>query len=275
MSFYAKSSFESFDFLKDHLLKYKKLFFTRFGDGEVISIMGRDHRNYKSSPELTSELQESFLIDNPQYLIALSVNMPFEKGMSRGLFAPYRKNDEFEDFIINQLKTKKEAYESQIMFHYLSVFKPRWMYEFFEEFIRPKKKMFVGCTPLEIVEKLYGKTDYYVNVPSRHAYDSINEWWPEILKNIDNIELLIPSAGAATNVINKRLWFMNKEIHSIDIGSIIDAVDYTISRTWIRLKGHKIQKLLPPDQREKRLSKRIQFVLKDIKYFFRKFINRK
>ena len=275
MSFYAKSSFESFDFLKEQLQKHKKLYFTRFGDGEVISMMGQNHRNYKSSPELTKELQESFLTDHPQYLIALSVNMPFEKGMSRGLFAPYKKNNEFEDFINDQLMAKKKVYESQIMFHYLSVFKPYMMYDFFEEYIRPKRKMFVGCTPIEIVEKLYGKTDFYVNVPPKHAYNSMDEWWPEIVSNINDVELLIPSAGAATNVINKRLWEMDQEIHSMDIGSIIDAVDLTISRTWIRLKGHKIQKLLPHKHREKRFSKRIIFVLKDIKYFFRKFINRK
>lgn len=274
MKLKAKASLESFYYLKEQLDNHKKLYFTRFGDGEIIIMMGKYHREHNLSPELIQEQRESFIINNPQYLIALSINLPYEKGMSKGMFAPYKKNDLYEEFLIKELNPKQTLYESQIMFHYLSVFKPRLIFSFFEEYIRPKKKMFIGCTPQFTAEKLYGPIDYYIPITPQNAYDSIKEWWPKIIANIDHVDLLIPSAGVATNVINKRLWQLDKEVHSLDIGSIVDAVDYTVSRTWIRLKGHRIQKILPPEHREKKLRMKIKFVLKDIKYFFRKYIIR-
>ncbi len=249
------------------------MYFTRYGDGEFMSMMGHNHRNYNFSYNLQKELIECFKIDHPQFLIASVINIQKEKGMSKGLFAPYGTNDLMEEFVIkNKLYNQSGIYENHIMFHYLTVFKPKLIYDFFEEFIRYRNKMFVGCTNKSIAEKFYGNIDYYVNVPSKHAYCTIDKWWPEIERNSNKVELIIPSAGAASNVISKRLWNLEKDIHLLDIGSLIDAFESKISRTWIRLQGHKVNKILPEKYREKRLLKRIIFLFKNIKCYIRSYI---
>ncbi len=269
----TKTALDSFYHLKECLEQNSKVYFTRFGDGEILVMMGKGFRNHHSNKDVVKELEECITINNPLFLNALTVNLPVEKGMTDGVFKPYSLNNEFERFLIEKNFVKNDgSFENPVMFHYVSVFYPELMYSFLERLIRPRKKMFIGCTPKNIAEKLYGPIHYHVEIPRKFAYDMIDSWWPKVLENIDNVDLVIPSAGVSSNIVNKRLWNMNKDIHSIDIGSLIDAVDHKISRTWIRLVGHRVNKILPLEHREKRLKKKIIFLLKDIKYFFRRFI---
>jgi hypothetical protein len=145
---------------------------------------------------------------------------------------------------------------------------------FLNKFVRNKKLMFVGGSPKEAAEKLYGPIEKYIQTPGRYAYDSFEEYWPEIENSIDDIEVVIVSAGVASDVIAKRLWVLNKEIHLFDIGSIIDAVEGLNSRIWLRLLGHRIDKLLPKNLQNRTFKFWIKCVLKDIKYAFRRHIVR-
>lgn len=249
---------DSFNKLKSKLDKNEKVFYTRFGDGEIISMMGRNHRNYNASPGLTRELTASFLIDDPNYLVALSINYPKEKKMSKGVFAPFGINDELAGFLIeNNLVINNGKYENPLVFHYMAAFQSKQMFQFFEQHIRPKRKMFIGCTSKETAEKLYGPIDAYIQVPPRHAYDSIDEWWPGIEAKIEQVDLIIPSAGAASNVVSKRIWDMNLDVCLLDIGSLVDAIDNKSSRTWIRLVGHKTRKILPRHHREQNMGTKL------------------
>jgi len=273
MELKAKTTIETYNTLVEKLRKNKKLYFTRFGDGELLLMMGENTRNSNFNKELQKELIECFTIEHPQFLIASVINQKKERGMSEGLFTPYSFNTKLKDFIINNgYENKLGIYENPITFHYLTVFQSKLIFNFLENYVRPRKKMFIGSINKDVTEKLYGYIDYYISIPKQFAYDTIDEWWPDIIKNIDHVELVIPSAGSASKVISKRLWKLNKEIHLLDIGSIIDAVDGKVSRTWIRLQGHKINKVLPKQYREKRINKRIGFILKNMKCFFRSFI---
>jgi hypothetical protein len=266
----SKRAKETFDYLNVLLKKHKKLYFIRFGDGEILSMQGKDDNNYTSSNALTHELIESFIIEDPQYLIACAINPPKEKNISKGVFNIVDHNQEMADFLIDhKLVTKTKCYENAICFHYAGVFHTKQALHFFDEHIRPKKKMFIGGTSKPIAEKLYGIIDYYVPVPLKNAYSSIDEWWPQIIKNVDDVELVITSAGAASNVVCKRLWKLDKEIHLLDIGSMIDAVDGYMSRKWIKLLGHRINNLLPSEYRNNSLWFKIKSYYKDTYYFFR------
>lgn len=270
MSIRTKTSIASFESLTDALEHKPKVYFVRFGDGEVVAMMGKDHRNYRSSAGLISELKESFTIRDPDYMIGLSVNMPLEKGMSKGVFAPFSSNQHLASFIESEgLLNSTGIYESPILFHYLSVFYPERMYQFLERFVRPKKKMFIGCTEKKYAEMLYGNIHSYIPIPPRHAYDTIDQWWPSIENKLDSVDLVITSAGAASKVISKRLWFLEKKIHLLDIGSIIDAVEGKRSRTWIRRVGHRIQKVLPLHYRDNGITTRLFHKWKDLQYAIR------
>jgi hypothetical protein len=56
--------------------------------------------------------------------------------------------------------------------------------------------------------------------------------------------VLIPTTGMSTRVIHKRLFNEGVSVHSIDIGSIIDAVASKYTRTWIKKEGKEIQNIL-------------------------------
>ena len=56
----------------------------------------------------------------------------------------------------------------------------------------------------------------------------LNEFYPRfkniLWKYIDDVDVVLPTAGMAGRVINKRLWKLNKNVHSIELGSMVDAV---------------------------------------------------
>ena len=237
-------------------------------------MMGKDHRNYQTSAGLVEELKESFTIDHPNYLMALSINFPYEKKMAPGMFAPFTRNDYLLDFLANNDLLVKNTYENPFLFHYLTVFYSRQMFDFFETYIRPKRKMFIGSTPRDVAERLYGTIHHYIQIPAKHAYNSIDSWWPHVENNINDVELVIPSAGAASNVISKRLWNMNAQVHLLDIGSIVDAIEGKHSRIWVRIQGHKIKKILPKDQRNGLYPNSLKNSLNDLKYLYRRYIKK-
>jgi len=268
----TKTTFETYRTLDELLTKNKKLYYTRFGDGDIFIMKGVNARNHRTDKKLVDELHEAFTIQDPNYRIGLSVNYPCEKKMTKGVFIPFEMNDNLSLYLEKNNLFKNDVYESFIFFPYIAVFYPDLMFEFFEKHIRPKTKMFIGSTDKETAEKLYGKIDYYVNTPGRFAYETIDEWWPQIENNADKVELVIPSAGSASKVITKRLWYKNFDLQVLDVGSLIDAVDGKKSRGWIKRKGHKVQKILPKQYREKSLSFRLNALRGDFNYWYRRYI---
>lgn len=267
------TNLESFRIIEQKLKKPEKVFFIRYGDGEFVAMEGRQHRNYRPSEGLSRELLECFKIHDPNFLIGLAANYQKEYLMSRSFFAPYPQNQEILDFIESKKLHHNTNYLNPFLFTYLSIVKPHMMYGFFEKYIRPKRKMFIGGTSKESAEKLYGPIDYFIPVPFKHAYDSISDWWPQVEENVQNVELILPSAGAASAVIAKRLWSHRHQFQLLDIGSLIDAVEGLETRTWIRLQGHHINKILPQkEQVNFSFKQKVKHLLKDIKVFFRQFI---
>jgi len=268
----TKTTFETYRTIDELLTKNKKLYYTRFGDGDIFIMKGVNARNHRTDENLVNELHEAFTIEDPNYRIGLSVNYPCEKKMTKGVFIPFEMNDDLSLYLEKNDIFKNDVYESFIFFPYIAVFYPEMMFEFFEKHIRPKTKMFIGSTDKDTAEKLYGKIDYYVNTPGRFAYETIDEWWPQIENNADKVDLVIPSAGSASKVITKRLWYKNFNLQVLDVGSLIDAVDGKKSRGWIRRKGHKVQKILPKQYRDKSLSFRLNALRGDFNYWYRRYI---
>ncbi len=160
------------------------------------------------------------------------------------------------------------VFENPCIFQCLGVFKPKLLKGFLDDFVRKEKKMFIGSTDKKTAEKLYGTIAYYVQIPERNAYETIQEWWPEVERNIEKVDLVIPSAGSTSNVISLRLWNSGARCKLIDFGSIVDAVALKTSRSWIRLQGHQVLKTLenPP---QLSMAQRLKFLRKDIKFYFR------
>jgi hypothetical protein len=261
----SKSTLETYNTLCGLLEKQKKVYYSRFGDGDLTILMGKDQANHTYSESLAEEIYESLSIEDPQFLRGTPISYPEERWMTKGLFARFYYNDIMRDFIKGSFDFSWPViFENGWFPNYYSAFKPVEMNLFLDRFIRPKKKMFIGSVPESEVRKLVGEIHVYIPVPRKNSYDTIDTWWPEILKHIDSVELVLPAAGMATRVICKRLWKMDKVVHCLDLGSIVDAVSsFPSSRTWIRLKKHALNRILLREYRDNSISYWIKYALKE------------
>lgn len=239
----VKNTVETLNTVSNIFQFNKRAIFSRFGDGDIFIMMGKDINNQAYDENLAKELKASFKINDPCYLVALNINTPKEKGMMSGLFKPFPTNSILENYVVANFKIK-EVYENTIFLHYLAAFKPALIINFFYENIIREKKMFVGNIDQFKVEKLLGNIDKYIKVPEKNAYETINEWWPQIEKNLEYVDLVIVATGISGRAVNKRIWDSNVEVKSFDIGSIVDITSNKITRKWIELAGHRINRYL-------------------------------
>ncbi|HEY3402522.1 MAG TPA: hypothetical protein VGK59_03985 [Ohtaekwangia sp.] len=262
----VKDTQTSLDHVRFVFLHNKRAFYSRFGDADIYMIMGRNAANHSVTPELSKEMTAAFQIDHPLYLRGLAVNHPRERGMVRGLFAIFKANQEMIEFLDAKFGSVRDVvFENPVFLHYLGVFQPHIVNKFLAELIRPKCKMYIGCIPKDKVEKLIGSVHYYVETPARNAYATIDQWWPNVVQHIHDVELIIPAAGQATRVINKRLWEMGVEIQSFDIGSLVDVADERQTRKWIRLAGHRIDRYIINSHKNLNFTERMIYLRGEVK----------
>ena len=144
------------------------------------------------------------------------------------------------------VQSEKVFYNSCTFYMY-ATFKQNDLKQFMVRNIFDKKKMFIGARKKEKMEGLFGKIDYYVNTPETNSYAKIDSWWPQVLKNIDDVDVVLPFTGQSSRVLNKRLWNMDIDVQSVDMGSWIDLYTSIVNRGWTKraavfliLKNHGI-----------------------------------
>tara|TARA_R110000851_G_scaffold212170_8_gene364857 strand:- start:3185 stop:4873 length:1689 start_codon:yes stop_codon:yes gene_type:complete len=238
---------ETLNILYKKLSNEPRVFYSRYGDGDFEIMKGNRELLHKWSPKLQKELQESFEITDENYLKGVMVNEPTFNGLEL-VHHPPQKYNKVSAFIHNNFSNAEDfIYYSHVLFTYMSIKEQDIVVDFLDNFIRPKKKMFIGSVDKESIERFVGKIDYYVDVPAKDAYYNMDSWWKKVLDDVDNVELVIPTAGMAGRVIQKRLWNLNKNIHSIELGSIVDAVVNSDTRGWIKRNKIDLTKLLIED----------------------------
>lgn len=242
--FSAASTSETIRHL-DHMLSMcEKVYFIRLGDGDFRLMKNKDDGRHKASPELMKELKECFLIRDNRFIKSAPLGYPKEPGIRGRVFEIGTGRQNFFDRVTRKLTTEKHFY-NPIAFHYASIFKPKLLKDLVNKHIKSKVKMFVGSNNKEAMEAFYGPIDYYINTPSRSAYSFIDEWYPKIKKDVEKCEVILPSVGAASSIVAKRLWNDGVNIHCIDIGSLNDVLEDKNTRGWINKIGlEKIKKNL-------------------------------
>jgi hypothetical protein len=267
----SNSTRETYNNLCDLLDNHNKVHYLRFGDGDLFIMMERNENVHDYNEKLGKELYQSLAIDHPRYLRGLVIDFPYEWGMTKGIFEKFYYNDEMRDFIIEKFKiTESTVFESALFPLYYSVFRPKEMNRFLDKYIRPKRKMFIGSIPELEMRRLFSEIEYYIPIPAQNAYASMDSWWPEVLKHIDDVDLVIPAAGVATRVISKRLWELDKEVVVIDFGSIVDGVSSLPStRKWLKLKRHVLNRILLPEFRDNSLAYWVRYLIKETGFLLR------
>jgi len=245
--------------LERRLRSEDKVFFTRFGDNDIYMISGTDNlgrplgsRRYggnrtRWSITLQEELRDCLAIRHPNFLKAVSLSWDHEPGMKAGVLAPFECSQALREKV--RTVTTEIEFLLPVLFQYLFCFQPEEFRRFIDEHIRPASTLFVGSAPRSLVENVIGTIDYYVNVPATSAYDSIEKWYPQVdsIVRSGEVQMIIPNAGQATRVLNKRLWSIPNNFHSIDMGSVFDAYALRCSRTWIKKSIPRIHELYTTD----------------------------
>lgn len=276
MQLSAKSVYQTLDTLADQMRQHRRVFYTRYGDGEIYILQGQGTIDHSPDLRLTEEMRKVWSIDHPQFLKAVSVNYPREKGMIDGVLAPFKQNDELEALLLQMGEQAGTLYENFVPFHYLSLFDQDRMQGFLNEHIRPKRKMFIGSSDRRVLELVFGHIDVYVQLPGQNAFQTFDSWYPEVEKQLEGIEVVLPAAGAATKVVQRKLWESGAPIHSLDMGSVADVVEQRGTRRWIRLLGHRSRKILLPGWEKSGLIKErpLHELKQELKYNFHRLMGR-
>lgn len=252
-----KGTAETLQHLGKCMTEHSRLFFTRFGDGEINHATGKRNKTQAPHPLLQVEMAEAFCIQDPQYLIGLTGQYPVEPGMVDGLFAPFKNATQLSNRLQTQVGLPLDTlYENPVVFHYMSVFQHEQLLQFFDEHVLHRSKMFIGSVDQSDAEKIVGPITKYVSTPPSNAYHAIDEWWPEVLRGLPEVDMVIPTVGPASKVVNKRLFEMGVDVHGLDIGSLFDAVSVRVvkymgrttkqhdSRTWLRMARGPVQEFI-------------------------------
>ena len=250
----TRSMQETLDILYEKLDSSEKVYYPRFGDGDFEIMLGTGRCiEHEASLELQKELRESFQIQDENYIKGVMINESTFDG--HGLVQhPPDKWKPLLTFIQNNFDNPENfVFDSHVLLTYIAVKQQELMIDFLDRFIRPKKKLFIGSVDKNAMEQLVGKIDYYVKIPVakveeqsvfKGAYYYMDEWYPKVLEHVDDVDLVIPTAGMAGRVLCKRLWNLDKQVHCIELGSIVDAVVGKKSRSWIVRSGDFIKPLL-------------------------------
>tara|TARA_R100000152_G_C6772547_1_gene199493 strand:- start:560 stop:2242 length:1683 start_codon:yes stop_codon:yes gene_type:complete len=235
---------DTLNYLYEKLDSESKVYYSRFGDGDFEIMKGKREMMHRYSPELAEELRESFGILDDNYIRGTMFNEPTYNGRElvhqspdnfKDLFGFIQNNYEnFNDFILY----------SHVLLTYIFIHEQDIFLDFMNNFIRPKRKLFIGSIKKSSIEKLVGEVHYHVETPSRDAYYNIDEWWPKVLECVDDVDLVLPAAGMAGRVVQKRLWKLDKNVHSIELGSMVDTVDDLNTRSWMVNKKEIIDRIL-------------------------------
>lgn len=232
--------------------------FTRFGDNDIFQMTGKDVNHNplrtdkgmggnqtKFSNALQNEMIEAFQIPDKEetiaYMRGVSGKYRTEYGMKDGVFKSFKNNPDLERRI--KTFTRKKEFFNPIAFHYCCVFQNKVFENFLNAHVRGKNILYIGNVSQIHAAKVLGKIDYHVATPQHDAYTYIDTWFPQVEWLLDNqpIDVVIPSCGQASRIVTKRLWKQNRQVHSIDMGSLFDAVADRPSRTWIKEVGNTVR----------------------------------
>jgi hypothetical protein len=215
-------------------LKKDRMAYTRFGDGEI-GIMDdwRDDANHIKTSELTNELREAFKIDDPDFMISIPLHSQ-EEGMEGNVFGRYSSYDKMKE-AVHRYEPREREYYNPIALHYLSLFEPRIVVDFFKGL---SKSLIVGGGHLQVLMDKFDAD--FIETPGRNAYLEIDKFFPDILKVIHTkkIDTVLLGAGACSTPIQKRLW--EYPVKTINIGSVFDMMLGLKTRGWINESHQKI-----------------------------------
>ena len=225
--FKTQDDFETFDIILDRIKNYKKgekLYYVRFGDGDLImmypesegKVIGRANQ-FDTTKQIQNELYRTWNIQDNRYMVAGSLNLSSPFSTDHGI----EMHNKVKELINSgQIIERKEFY-SHPTFESNFIFKPDKFIEFCN-LINGNKKVWVNQLWHDNVETILGNIEHHIQTPSTNSYKNIDEWYPQLLEVIDDVEVIILATGFSSRVLASRLWDLGINKIVLDIGSVVD-----------------------------------------------------
>tara|TARA_R110002020_G_scaffold441912_1_gene652953 strand:- start:454 stop:1257 length:804 start_codon:yes stop_codon:yes gene_type:complete len=226
-NFQTQDDFSTFDLIIEKIKNYKegeKLYYVRYGDGDLIimypestgKVIGRANQ-FKVTKTLQQELANAWNIEDDNYMLAASLNLSSPFSTDHGPHMHTQVNQLMDNGI---LKPKTQFY-SHPTFESNFIFKPEKFIEFCNA-IYGKKKLWINQFWHKNIETILGNIEHHVQTPSTDSYSNIDEWYPEILELVDDVDVIILASGFSSRVLASRLWDLGINKIVLDIGSVVD-----------------------------------------------------
>ena len=263
-SFKTLDDFTTFDVIIDRIKNYKpgeKLYYVRYGDADLIIMypeskgqtVGRSNQ-FNVTKELQQELVNAWNIEDENYMVAsiLNLSSPFSTD------AGPQMHDKVIELMNSGVLKDRRSFYSHPTFESNFIFKPEKFIEFCNV-ISDKKKVWVNQLWHENVETILGNIEHHIQTPSTNSYETIDEWYPELLKVVDDVDVIILASGFSSRVLASRLWNAGIEKIVLDIGSVVDMfiADTELIKlinTRSTMQTHKTE-----------IAQSLEFILKNLK----------
>ena len=247
------TSKETLDTVKDIISKKEKGVYLRLGDGEINVAVGGGaiEQIEQRGSRLQAEMQEAFLLNEPNVLKALPLNCKefggFEQGMYEGVhYWPYHF---CRDYLTKAKRLwGKEVTDvySQVAMHHLIINDQPYTIDFFKFLKGSNCTLFVGNEniPAHIRTALFGSQCRFIPTPRRDAYrhiDRLEKECLEALSKTSDYQVVVITAGPAGIILQKRLWKKVDNVFLFNLGSVVDLLcGWNNSRAWIQLVKNSI-----------------------------------
>tara|TARA_Y100000361_G_C11158944_1_gene345903 strand:+ start:1239 stop:2018 length:780 start_codon:yes stop_codon:yes gene_type:complete len=232
----------------------ERFHFTRFGDGDLYTIFDRNchapdsdesalgtisgkYNQFEVTEIFQKELIDAYNIDDENYLVASILNQS-EIGIQS------HDNTRLLNLMEKRVNEGSIINRKQFLHHFVFIYNFVNEIDYFKKMInqhiKNKKTMYVGDEVSSNFEKVFGEVDYFVKTPSKNSYATIDSWYSEIEKNIDNVDVIFLCSGFSSRVLSKRIWNLQKNVVSLDLGSFISALKLDFNRMWFSGKEQQI-----------------------------------
>ena len=200
------------------------MYYVRFGDGDLImmypesdgKVIGRASQFYTTN-KIQKELYRTWNIQDDRYMVAGSLNLSSPFSTDHGV----EMHNKVTQLINSGKLIERNEFYSHPTFESNFIFKPDKFIEFCN-IIQGYKKVWVNQFWHDNVETILGNIEHHIQTPSTNSYENIDEWYPELLKVINDVDVIILATGFSSRVLASRLWDLGINKIVLDIGSVVD-----------------------------------------------------
>lgn len=232
--------------IEDCILKQIPGGYLRFGDGDIYLLNGNDDSYQEGGTAISKEIEEAFNIKSKTVYKSIPAHsrlFGYRPAKIEGALIPdieaalyyYRVKKFF----------KGQRIYSAVALQFLFI-NNRELCLRFLRLIKSNDPIFIGNSEIDksLVQFLFGGD--FIRTPPINAYKEIDRIEKETVALLgDSFKFLVIAMGCSGRVLQKRLLLRELNVFIFDFGSLIDALNNTSSRSWIRnLKDSSPQEFL-------------------------------